>query len=460
MDEGSDVMVLGILGIILAFALLLFLTLKNWSTIIVSILAVVVVAVFNQLNITEAVADTYVNGVANIIIALFMLILLGTILGKLYTETGAAVSIADTFIKAFVDRTKGEKQIRVACAVIIIVSCLFQFGGIDSFIVMFTTFPIIVTMFRRLNLPRKYIPGMLLCSVGVGACPGSPTVHNVLPAAILGTSSNAGAIPGIIAFFIIEVGAWFMISHMIIGAVRKGEIFDEGQMNHVPKFDQNKQLPHFIVSLLPFILVFVLYSIVGANIVYALSGGIILCIILMGRNIKNNDMPDANIGAQIVETISSGAVTSTKALVEISVIGGLAAVVAATTTFGNLSSSLMALPIHPYLIVLIAVFILVAITSSPPAGLSIIIPIFITSLIAQVGTVGIVADASAVHRICSIACLTFETLPWNGMIVVALSMCNIKHKEGYLPMFLASVFFPTIAAVVATLLLIAFPGLA
>lgn len=116
--------------------------------------------------------------------------------------------------------------------------------------------------------------------------------------------------------------------------------------------------------------------------------------------------------------------------------------------------------LKPYIIVLIAVFILVALTSSPPAGLGIIIPIFITALIQQTGTLGIAAEATAVHRICSIAFLTFETLPWNGMIVVALGMANIKHKEGYLPMFLASVFFPVIAAIAAVILFIAFPGLA
>lgn len=451
-------MAIGIIGIILAFVLLLFLTMKNWSTIIVSIFSVVVVALFNGLNLTESITNTYVAGVCNIITALFMLILLGTILGKLYTETGAAVSIANTFIKAFVDKAAGEKKIRVACAVLIAVSCLFQFGGIDSFIVMFTTFPIIVTMFRRLNLPRKYIPGMLLCATGVGACPGSPTVHNVLPSAILGTPSTAGAVPGIVAFIIVEVGAWFMISTMIIRAVRRGETFDYGNMEAVPDFEGDRKLPNFIVALLPLILVFVLYTIVGANIAYALSGGIVLCIILMGKNIEPQQ--GASLGQQIVAVLGQGAVSSTKALIEISVIGGLAAVVAVTPAFTNLADGLMGLPIHPYLIVLISVFILVALTSSPPAGLSIIIPIFAASLISQPGVLGIVADPAAVHRICSTACITFETLPWNGMIVVALGLCNIKHKEGYLPMFLASVFFPIVGAVVATLLLIAFPGLA
>ncbi len=455
-------MALGIIGIVLAFALLLFLTFRNVSTIISAMLSVVVVVVFNGLSLNSALNETYVGGIVNIITVLFMMILLGTILGQVYTETGAAVSIADTFIKAFVNKAQGDKKIRIACGVIIVISCLFQFGGIDSFIVLFTTFPIVVTMWRRLNLPRRLIPGMLLCSTGVGACAGAPTVHNVLPMTILGTTSTAAAIPGVIAFLIIEVGAWFMISTMTIHAVHKNEVFDEGNMSPVPDFDADpsRKLPSFIIALLPLVLVFVLFTVVKLNITFALASGIILALILMGKNIRLNDQPDANIWVRMISTVNQGAAMSTKALIEISVIGGLAAVVSATKAFGDLANGLMGLPIHPYLIVLVSVFILVALTSSPPAGLSIIIPIFAATLISQTGVLGIPAMPEAVHRICSTACLTFETLPWNGMIVVALGLANIKHKEGYLPMFLASVFFPVVGAIVATLLLVAFPGLA
>ncbi len=327
---------------------------------------------------------------------------------------------------------------------------------------MFTTFPIIVTMWRRLNLPRRLIPGMLLCNTGVGACAGAPTVHNILPMTILKTSSTAAPIPGIIGFLIIEAGAWFMISTMLVKAVEKGETFEEGNMNHVPDFDSDsaRKLPHFIVALLPLILVFVLFSIVKLNIAFALSLGIILALILMGKNIQLSDSPSESLWNRIFFSVNKGALNSTAALIQISVIGGLAAVVASTKAFHSLASGLMGLPIHPYLIVLISVFILVALTSSPPAGLSIIIPLFISGLIAHTGTLGISAAPEAVHRICSTACLTFETLPWNGMIVVALGMADIKHKDGYFPMFMASVFFPVVAAIVVTLMLIAFPGLA
>lgn len=458
-------MALGIIGIVIGFAFLLYLTLKNVSTIVLSALAVVIVAVFNGLPIVTSFTGTYVGGINAIILVLFPLVLLGTILGKIYTNSGAAASIANTFIRAFVDRAKGEKKVWVATGVIIIITCLFQFGGIDSFIVMFTTFPIIVTMFKRLNMPRKYIPGMLMCGVGVGACPGAPTVHNVLPMAMLGTPSTAAAIPGIIGFLIIEVGSWVMISTLIIRAMRRGEVYDAGEMGEMGDGSEGgEKLPNFVISLLPLVLTFVLFTFVGLDVSVALTAAIVLALILFGRNIALRDMLPSFSGLtkpqRVIATINDGASASAKSVIEISVIGGFAAVVSSTQAFQTLAGNLMGLPIHPLIIVMLAVFILVAITSSPPAGLSAIIPIIAAALIQQPGAVGLTAAPAAVHRICSIACLTFETLPFNGMVVIALGMAKIKHKEGYFAMFMASVFFPVVAAIVGTLLLMLFPGLA
>ncbi|MCC8122316.1 MAG: hypothetical protein LIO58_02090 [Oscillospiraceae bacterium] len=453
---------LGIIGIILAFAFLLLMTFRNVSTIILATVSVVIVAVFNQLPIVSAVTETYVGGIADLVVMLFMLIMLGTILGQIYTQSGASTSIANTFIKAFVNRATGERKIRVACAVIIIIACLFQFGGIDSFVVMFTTFPIIVTMFKQLNIPRKYIPGMLMCSVGVGACPGAPTVHNILPMTLFGTTSTAGAVPGVVAFLIIEVGAWLMITTLIIRAMRRGEGFEYGQMEQMPDFNakDGRSQPNFVVALLPLILVFVLFTIFGLNISIALAAGILLALVLMGKNISLKEMVNRPKSHHIIATLNKGAVMSTKAVIEISVIGGLAAVVASTTAFQGLAANLVGLPIHPLIIVLIAVFVLVAITSSPPAGLAIIIPIFITAFVDNTGVLGITVSAAAMHRICSVACLTFETLPFNGMVVIGLDLAKVRHKEGYFSMFMASVFFPVVAAIVATVMLIIAPGLA
>ena len=167
-------MTLGLIGIIIGFCIILFLTFKNVNTIILAPIACVVVAIFNQLNPVEAFTDTYVSGMMSVLGMLLPIILLGPILGKVYTQTGAAESLADGFIKAFVDRAQGENKVRVAVAIIVVLSVLLCLGGIDGFIVLYTTFPIVVRVWKRLNMPRKYIPGMLMCATAASVCPGAP----------------------------------------------------------------------------------------------------------------------------------------------------------------------------------------------------------------------------------------------------------------------------------------------
>lgn len=455
-------MVIGIIGILIGFCIILFFTFKNVSTIILAPIACLVVAAFNHLPLITSFTDTYMNGLASIIIMIFPIIMLGTILGKVYTQTGGAVALADGFIKAFVERATGEKQVYISIAIIVIVSFLLCLGGIDAFIVLYTTFPIVVRMFKRLDMPRKYIPGILMCSTAAACCPGAPTTQNVVPMAILGTTSTSGLLPGIVASLIIAVGTWLTISQMVIKAKRRGEGFEYGEMPPVPEFDDGRKKPNFFVALVPIFIVFALFAIIKLDITVALSAGIITALILMGKCIKVDTLPaKTSIKGHILATLNDGAMTSTGAIFSVSVIGGFAAVVAATTSFQTLSNNLVNLPIHPMLIVVIAVVVLVALTSSPPAGMTIIVPILASALLAggTAASAGIIT-APMIHRVATIASVSFETLPFNGMIIIILSMTRISHKEGYMPMFLTSVIYPFIGAVVAALMLMAFPGLA
>lgn len=454
-------MALGLIGIIIGFCIILFFTFKNVSTIILAPIACVIVALFNHLNPVEAFAGTYVSGLTSVLGMLLPIIMLGTILGKVYTQTGAAEALADGFIKAFVDRTKGENKVRVAVAVIVVVSFLLCLGGIDAFIVLYTTFPIVVRMWKKLDMPRKYIPGILMCSTAAAVCPGAPVTQNIVPMSILGTSSTSGLIPGIIAAAIIAVGSWFTISHLCIKDMRKGAHFEYGDMPPVPEFNNSKR-PKFYIALIPIVVVFILFGICSLDISIALTVGILLALILMGNCIKYDGLAEGTPKkGHILATINDGAMTSAGALFNISVISGFAAVVAATTAFQTMAGNIVNLPIHPMLIVVLAVVILVTITSSPPAGMSIIIPILASALLAggTAASAGMIS-AEMIHRVSTIASVSFETLPFNGMIVIILSMTKISHKEGYMPMFLCSCIYPLIAAVVAALLFMAFPGLA
>ena len=125
------------------------------------------------------------------------------------------------------------------------------------------------------------------------------------------------------------------------------------------------------------------------------------------------------------------------------------------------TGAIVNLPIHPLLIVVIAIVILVALTSSPPAGMSIIVPILAGALLAggTAASAGMIAP-EMIHRVSTIASVSFETLPFNGMIVIILSMTKISHKEGYMPMFICSCIYPLIGAIVAALMFMVAPGLA
>ena len=209
------------------------------------------------------------------------------------------------------------------------------------------------------------------------------------------------------------------------------------------------------------IVVFILFAFVKLDISIALSAGIIVALVLMGRFVKYAGLPEGTKrGGKILATVNEGAMTSAGALFNISVISGFAAVVAATTAFQTMAGSIVNLPIHPILIVVVAIVILVALTSSPPAGMTIILPILASALLAggSATNAGILTP-EMIHRVATIASVSFETLPFNGMIVIILSMTKLSHKEGYMPMFLISCILPLIAAIVAALMYIVAPSL-
>lgn len=459
-------MALGIIGIVLAFAVLIYLTFKGVSTLIITPIAVLVVAIFNGLPVLTSYTETYMGGVANLLLVLFPLIMLGAILGKIYDQSGAALSIANFFDKILVQKLEGEKKIRAAIAVIVIVSNLLVFGGIDSFIIVFTTFPFVVSLCQKAGISKRCLPGLMLTTSAASCCAGSPTVHNVLPMTMLGTTSNAALIPGIIALVIIGGGIILSISHMAVKDYRRGVVADYSYLG-IDTSDEREK-PHILLAIIPIIVVFVLFSIVGLHVTASITVGIILAVILFAKYIKPTKTlkealpqlkPFALKATGIRNTLNDGAMAAPLAVLQVAVVGGFATVVATTPAFGALSEGLMGLPIHPLLIVMIGTFILVAITSAPPAGLQIILPMFAAAFLAAGAFEGIVS-AGAIHRIAAVSCVTFETLPFNGAVMLVLQMAKQTHKEGYFSLFVTTVFWPIIAAVVVTLLLIAFPGLA
>ena len=125
------------------------------------------------------------------------------------------------------------------------------------------------------------------------------------------------------------------------------------------------------------------------------------------------------------------------------IVAGFAAVVQATDAYQFLIDGVTHLNIPAPLLVVIAVAILVGLTGSPPVALQIVVPVL-------AATVAI--DPEALHRIATITTSTFDTLPYQGAIIIMLGMADLKHKDGYPPVMMCTVVMTGAAAVVTALL--------
>lgn len=455
-------MILGIVGIILALLVFLILIYKGVSLYISAPICVIIVAITNNLNPLAAFTGTYVGGFTALIGTMFSIIFFGVILGKVYADTGSAQAIATGLMKRFVlnkpatTEKEKEKRIKLAILVVFIFGGLCTMGGIDGYVLMFTAIPIILIIQEQVDIPRRFAAGMLFLNACFMAAPGAPQISNVIGVAVLNgagfkVTSTGGLVVGIIGVLIIGIGGYFALVNMILKARRNGEKFDYGNLKPF-KLNSDRKLPNFYLSFVPLILVFVLYTIFHLNIAIALLSGIVVNLIFAGRYIEKGNRSRA---VAIKDTLNSGSFGYPNALLNIITPAGLAAVITATAAFGKVTEGIAGLNVSIYFLVFIAVAVVVALTASPPAALIVSLPMVIGIVAAR----GLNIDMGNVLRIAVLTSITFESLPWNGMIVTCNQMIDSDHKRSYGIVFLQTVAFTTLAALVAVVLNIIFPNM-
>ena len=288
-------MALGIIGIIVALAIFLYGAYKNVSVLYLAPLCGIIVAVTNVLTattfdfatgalvsnpvtITEAFTSLHVGsvdfanqggnitysvgGVVGMIMAVFPTIFLGALFGQILTACGAAGSIATTLVNKLVLKTEDPmKRVSRVVLSMLLVEVVLTFGGVDGFVTVFATFPIAMIMAEKSGIPRRMVPALLVLSCGANSAPFVLSINNILCMAVLGTAPGAAAIPGFICFVIMEIGIYFICVGSIKKTMKKGETFDAGNIR-IPGESLDDRRPNIIISVLPLVVVFLLFAIV------------------------------------------------------------------------------------------------------------------------------------------------------------------------------------------------------
>lgn len=396
---------------------------------------------------TNTIVGTFSQGFGGFVIPLLPMFLLSMFFGRVYIASGAATNIARTVMKIFVRNNDPQKKRIAAVLCCTIVSFFVVYGGMDSFCALFTLFPIVITLMSEANIPRKWVLGLINCGVTAAVCmPGAPSTQNYIALGILGTSTTASLIPGIIGSLTILVGGTIYLSWGVCRSGSRGECFEAGKIAFEP-VDATRTYPPFIISIIPLLLVTILFN-VTASTPIALFFGFLCALVLLGRYVKPQG--DMSRGKTIIFNLNEGGKSAAESLFMGGIIGGLAAVVQSTAAYGAIVDSVLSLKIAPAILVIIAVTIIVGLTGNSTVALQVALP-----TIAQ----NVVIPASTLHRLAVISTLTLDTAPFQSPILILLNMSDLKAKDGYPPMAVCTVILPFVGALLTALICTLFPGL-
>jgi len=387
------------------------------------------------MNIIQTLQGPYMKGFINYAGKFYLIFLAGSLFGKFMEDGQAARSIANGILQLI----GTESPYRMLLA-ISIVSLALTYGGVSVFVVIFAIIPIARPLFKRLNVPWHIFMAAFVfgaVTITMTMLPGSPQIQNIMPTKYMASTPAAAPIVGLAGAFIVVVFNLFYLRYILKKAKEKGEVYEDPAPGLLGAGTSTSgPMPNVWLSLVPLAVVLVLLNVdmpyIKKDVVLALVGGILACIIFFWKYYAN-----------IVDTMTKGAVNTVIPIVNTCADVGYGMAVSVTTGFKVISTWLLDLPMHPIISLSIATNIMAAITGSASGGLGIILETLAPKYLA----LGI--DPNLIHRIASMSAGAFDAMPHNGFVITSLAISGLVHVNAYRHYLFPHVIATTIALFVA-----------
>ena len=459
---------MGTLGIFLSLGLLMYLAYRGISVLILApILALLAVVMAGDVALMLPVyTQVFMKAMGGYVIQFFPLFLLGALFGKLMQASGSARSIAQAIVQG-VGPQRAILAVVLACAVL-------TYGGVSLFVVAFAVYPVGAALFRQADIPKRLMPGAIALGAftfTMTALPGTPAIQNAIPIPFFGTDAFAAPGLGVIgALIMLTMGMWW-----INGQARKLMASGEGYGTHddSPETSEHANTPHWLVAILPIVLVLVLNFLMSKLVLPSQDwsvlqepqfGGLQDARPLLGIWSIIVALVVANLVVVLVhwrrwtglmQTVNEGATSSMLPILNTATEVGYGTVIASLAGFVVIRDTLLALaPGNPLVTEAIAVNVLAGITGSASGGMSIALNALGAQFLSMANEVGI--SPELLHRVATMASGCMDTLPHNGAVISLLVICKLTHKTSYRFIVMNTVVFPLIALAVVIVLGTAF----
>lgn len=427
----------GIIGIIIAVIVLIVMVYNRISPVICVLVAALIAGFSNGMSIWE-VETAFTEGMLNFMKPVIWLFILSSVYGKLMEKLGFANSIASTFI-----RVLGENYSILA---FILATALLVYGGISVFTVIFCIYPIGLAILKKMDLPRYLLPGIVVpgqITFAMTALPGTPQMNNIIPAQYFGSNLMSAPVLGIICAILMFILSYLYIIRVIRRTKEAGIRFNE-ELDPAD-FEYEENAVPFWKAILPVIVLIGTYFTLSQKIipnemsVYQAvnTANALAILVVIAFSTKRFSV--------IRTAVRDGCVDWIKPLINLCIIIGFGGVVKATPGFKQCVASLLSLDMNVYVSAALCTATISGITASASGGIQITCSTFADAWLQT-------ANPAILHRVCSIASCSLDSLPHSGGVYGTFEICKVQLKEGYKHVFVCSVVVPAIVTVIAVIL--------
>ena len=470
---------MGLIGILLGLALLVWLAYRGWSILLLAPGAALIAAAFAGGPLLAYWTQTFMDTASRFIAQFFPLFLLGALFGKLMEDSGSVLAIAQ-----FMTERLGPAR---AVLTVVLAGAFVTYGGVSLFVAFFVLVPMAQVLFRTAALPNRLIPATIALGTStftMSALPGTPAIQNAIPMPFFGTTPLAAPGLGIIAAAImLAFGLWWL-GRASVAARLKGEGYgtaasvaiDEAVEDETVRqrattareFDPPEvrhgqpscEAPPIGLAALPLIVVVavnVLMTLVilpsldvsflakeefGATSLAAVGGVWSVVTALMAAIVTVIAINWLRLPI-LRETMDSGANASVLPVLSVASLVGFGAVVAAVPAFAIVRNWVLSIEGGPLVSLAVATNLLAALTGSASGGLTIALEALGSTYMRLAAQHGI--DPALLHRIAVLSAGTLDSLPQNGAVVTLLAVCGSTHRESYFDIVMAGIVGPIIA---------------
>jgi H+/gluconate symporter-like permease len=477
---------MGLAGILVALGLLIWLSFRGWSVLLLAPAVAIVAAAFAGEPLLAHWTQTFMGSAAQFIAQFFPIFLFGALFGKLMDDSGSVQAIA-----RFMSGRLGERR---AILAVVLAGALVTYGGVSLFVAFFVLAPMARELFRGANIPHRLMPAAIALGTStftMSALPGTPAIQNTIPMAFFGTTPFAAPGLGIIAAAImLAFGMWWLkraeASARLSGEGYGGDAgpgagvaaddqfireratssheFDPAEIAHGKRSDAPPPVATAFIPLIVVIGVNLLMSLVilprldfsflaearwGGTTLAAVAGIWSVAVALAAATATLVALNWARL-SDLRASMDAGANASVLPIFSVASLVGFGAVVAALPAFALVREWVLSIAGGPLVSLAIATNVLAALTGSASGGLTIALDALGDTYLQIAHSAGI--DPALMHRIAVIGSGTLDSLPHNGAVVTLLAVCGSTHRKSYFDMVIANIVGPIIALVVVIFL--------